>query len=399
VSLRIAVVKPDWGITGGFELLCAELVARLTAAGHEVAWMSPKVAELNPRPYGIDPQLTAERAPEFLRFVQLVEAFSSLDLHRADLVVSTQPPSYVVDHPCHLALFSHHLRCYYDLSDTMVEAGMIKDVPGHRHAELLVRQIDARRLDRIPRILATSEEVRNRLAEFNGISERVGVFHAGLGFQGRFPQPSTDDRFDYALCVSRHEFPKRTELFVAAMTLAGEVDGIVVGKGGRLGYVIKLAEELRAGQRIVDTDRGLWCNEAPFLAPPSLPLQLGRLTFSGFVTAQELDRLYRNALCVVAPALLEDYGLTAIEAMAYGKPLIVCSDGGNLPNFVINEVNGLVVEPTQEAIASAVRRLADDRAFAAKLGAAARELAREFTWENAMITFEAAMADVLERRP
>ncbi|SDI94347.1 Glycosyltransferase involved in cell wall bisynthesis [Frankineae bacterium MT45] len=395
MTLRIAIVKPDWGITGGFELLADELARRLQASGHEIRWMSPSVADLDPRPYELNVDGIAAQAPDYLRFVQLVEAFGSLDLHRADLVISTQPPSYAIDHPRHIAVFSHHYRSFYDLSDTMIEAGMIKDVAAHRHAELLVRQIDARYLTPIPRILATSAEVKRRIGDFNGLHENVGVFHAGLGFQGTFPQPRSSDTFDYALCVSRHEFPKRTELFVSAMSQAPEVDAIAVGRGGRSGYTIELAEQLRAGERDTGDDRSLWCNEVPFIDPGELPRTVGRLRFSGFVTADELDELYRGALCVVAPAFLEDYGLTAIEAMAYGKPLIVCSDGGNLVNFVTDEVNGLIVEPTGAAIAAAVRRLADDRDLARRLGAAARELAQEFTWENAMKTFEAAMEEVL----
>jgi glycosyltransferase involved in cell wall biosynthesis len=117
--------------------------------------------------------------------------------------------------------------------------------------------------------------------------------------------------------------------------------------------------------------------------------------FSGFVTAEELDQLYRNALCVVAPAYLEDYGLTAVEAMAFGKPLIVCADGGNLVNFVQDGVNGLVVEPTAQGIGDAVRSLAQDPSVARRMGEAARETAAQFTWDRGMATFRQGMDEVL----
>jgi glycosyltransferase involved in cell wall biosynthesis len=102
------------------------------------------------------------------------------------------------------------------------------------------------------------------------------------------------------------------------------------------------------------------------------------------VSDDELDNWYRRALCVVAPAYLEDYGLTAVEAMSFGKPLIVCSDGGNLVNFVRHGENGLVVEPSGKAIADAVRELASDRELVRSMGAAARETAREYTWDRGM---------------
>jgi glycosyltransferase involved in cell wall biosynthesis len=397
LSLRIAIAKPDWGITGGFELLTNELASRLVEDGHDVRFIGPKVFELEARPFGLDVEQVREAAPEFLRYAQLVDAFRRLDLHRADLVISTQPPSYAVQHPRHLALFSHHVRCFYDLSEAMIEAGMIPDLVAHRHAEQLVRRMDAEFLPSIPQILATSQEVARRIQVFNGLSDNVGVFHAGLGFQGEFPEPRSSDSFDYALCVSRHEFPKRTELFVRGMQQSGGARGVAVGKGGRLGHLIHSAQAHPDGQAdmLGDADRASWCRDVEWVPPPDLPLEVGPVRFSGFVTADELDELYRGALCVVAPAYLEDYGLTAVEAMAYGKPLVVCSDGGNLVNFIQDGVNGFVVEPTAKAIGAAVRLLAEDRALAARMGKAARETAAQFTWDRGMVGFRDAMDRVL----
>jgi len=73
-----------------------------------------------------------------------------------------------------------------------------------------------------------------------------------------------------------------------------------------------------------------------------------------------LRRAMASAVCVVAPAYDEDYGLTAIEAMAAGTPVIVCRDGGGLVELVDHGVTGLVVEPTGAAIATAIRSLTDD---------------------------------------
>ena len=110
--------------------------------------------------------------------------------------------------------------------------------------------------------------------------------------------------------------------------------------------------------------------------------------FTGQIADEELDVLYRRAVCVVAPAFLEDYGLTAVEAMSYGKPLVVCRDGGNLVNFVRDGENGFVVDPSGAAIADAVRELAADPHRAREMGAAARETARDYTWERGMREIE-----------
>ena len=95
--------------------------------------------------------------------------------------------------------------------------------------------------------MATSEEVRSRLGRFNGVESNVSVFHAGLGFRSVGSHADGEESYDSVLCVSRHEFPKRTELFVQAMSLLPELDGIAVGTGGRLGYVMDLGRRFANG--------------------------------------------------------------------------------------------------------------------------------------------------------
>ena len=396
MSLRILITKPDWGITGGFELVTEELARRLQADGHGVRWVQPKVQLLGDRAYGRFVGVLSKHAIEFVRYVQLVEKFSRLNLERADLVISTMPPSYAIDHPRHLALFSHHLRWYYDLSSAVIEAGFVKDANLHLEAQRWVREIDARYLGAVSQIMATSEEVAGRLDRFNGLRHNVGVCHLGLGFRSSMLERGQNDVFRDVLCVSRHEFPKRTELFVQAAHHVPDTQFVSIGAGSRLGWVKQLDEEFTRGVRdFAGQSRPLWCKAVGWIDPNIV--EPGRVRFRGHVSAADLDTAYRRALCVVAPAYLEDYGLTAIEAMAYGKPLIVCDDGGNLTNFVQDGVNGLVVPPDGPGIAVAVRRLADDPGLAARLGAAARELAGAFTWQRTMREFGSAVDEVMSQ--
>jgi glycosyltransferase involved in cell wall biosynthesis len=113
------------------------------------------------------------------------------------------------------------------------------------------------------------------------------------------------------------------------------------------------------------------------------------------VTAADLVARYRNSSCVVAPAYLEDYGLTALEGMAFGKPVIVCTDGGYLARLVIDGVNGLVVDPDPRALADAIRRIDDDAAWAKQLGEAGRAVAAEFTWDRALTELDAGIELVM----
>lgn len=381
--MHIGIAKPDYGIVGGFELVLQRVARELEAVGHRVSWLTVDVGSLDRRVYGVHvPHDVWAAAPEFFRYAALVEAFARLDASGVDMVISTQPPSFAVDHPRHLALFSHHLRIYYDLSDVYVRSGHADDVELHHAAEACLRRLDELFLRRPGWILAASEVVQDRLRRFNGLHDNVGVYHAGVGV----PQGlgGGEQTFEHPLCVSRHEFPKRTELFVHAMKLLPDTDAVVVGGGGRLPYVQGLDGAMARGD--IDPDgidsTSLWlCRHDGAVAAPA---EGSNVAFLGHVDDDELARLYSRALCVVAPAYLEDYGLTAIEAMHHGKPLIVCSDGGGLTSFVEDGVNGFVVEPDGRAIAAAVQKLRDDPALAAALGEAARRTAATYTWERAM---------------
>jgi glycosyltransferase involved in cell wall biosynthesis len=82
-----------------------------------------------------------------------------------------------------------------------------------------------------------------------------------------------------------------------------------------------------------------------------------------------------DAFCL--PSLHEGFGLTALEAMACGAPVVV-SDRGALPEVVGDA--GLVVPPTGSDVREALRLLLADPQVAQRLRHAAIERAHPFTW-------------------
>jgi glycosyltransferase involved in cell wall biosynthesis len=395
--MRIAIAKPDFGVVGGFEKVLSRIARELDALGHRVEWLAVDVEATAAAPFGVAvPPSLRLRLPGFVRYMAAVEAFQRIDAGAHDLLVSTQPPSFAIGHPRHLSLFYHHLRVYYDLCDLWVRAGFA-DEDLHRHAAALVRRVDQRHLERVGHLLAPSDEVRDRLRRYNGLEENVGVYLAGTGLRESLLDGGVPSGQDHVLCVTRHEFPKRAELFVHAMAYLPDVPARVVGGGGRLDFTIDLARRLTTPGTDLDamTESELWLNRGVLgdgVAPP--PPQVANIAFLGQVSDEELARLYAGALCVVAPAHLEDYGLTVIEAMAAGKPVVVCSDGGGLCDPVEDGVNGMVVEPAGRAIAEAVSRLREQPDLAVEMGARARETAAQYSWERAMRQFLDGVARV-----
>jgi len=399
--LRIAFLKPDHGVNGGLEAVVAQLERVARQDGYDVSRLSVDMRPTHARVADLDiPRHVWDNSPEYFSYLAAWDRFELLDTRRFDVVVSTQPPSFAVNHPRHLALFYHHHRVYYDLADTYLEAGYVSDALVHAEATALIRELDQPALEDVGWFLAGSQTVADRLKHFND-RDNVSVFHAGLIVGRELPAqpPKPNPTKPSVLTVARHEFPKRAELVVAAAHLLNDTTVSVVGKGGREGWLRHLDNQFARAQLDPATvdPRSLWCttgrdlpSSVGVLAKPSSKVEL-----CGRLSDDELTQRYSEATCVVAPAFDEDYGLTAIEAMAMAKPVIVCNDGGGLRELVDHQVTGLVVEPTPSAIAEAIERLTADRDLAAELGANGLIKANELTWDRAADEWRLGLEQVL----
>lgn len=97
-----------------------------------------------------------------------------------------------------------------------------------------------------------------------------------------------------------------------------------------------------------------------------------RVDFLGWVV--DADGFWRSCDVAVVPShqWIETFGLTAVEAMASGRPVIATRNGG-LREVVDHDVTGFVVElGDTSAIAQALRTYVRDRALLQAHGAAAR---------------------------
>jgi glycosyltransferase involved in cell wall biosynthesis len=118
------------------------------------------------------------------------------------------------------------------------------------------------------------------------------------------------------------------------------------------------------------------------------------VTFLGPVPDSALPDLYRRAAVLALPSLnrtcygrhvpvSELLGLTALEAMASGTPVVASRIGG-LAEVVVDGETGFLVEPGDlEALKDRLALLLSDRRLAARLGANARDLVvQRFTWQT-----------------
>ncbi len=97
------------------------------------------------------------------------------------------------------------------------------------------------------------------------------------------------------------------------------------------------------------------------------------------VPDDDLPPLLAGAVCFVYPSLREGFGLTPLEAMACGTPVVV-SNRTSLPEVVGNA--GLLVEPDAPGLANGVARLLDNPALRDELRERGLRQAAQFSWRR-----------------
>lgn len=82
--------------------------------------------------------------------------------------------------------------------------------------------------------------------------------------------------------------------------------------------------------------------------------------FKSWVSKEELLDLYANCKGLITTATDEDFGMTPVEAMASGKPVIAPAEGGYCET-VINGVTGILMShTTPESIRNAIIKISSD---------------------------------------
>jgi len=123
---------------------------------------------------------------------------------------------------------------------------------------------------------------------------------------------------------------------------------------------------------------------------------LGPRVAAGVVANHDLPLYYALADVLVAPSLLEAFGLPAVEAAA-GVPVVASATGGLLDTVVPGQTGLLVPPGDAAALARAIEDIVADRGRAFALGRAGRErVVSRFTWDGIADTLAGYYESLLE---
>ncbi|MEE2792823.1 MAG: glycosyltransferase family 4 protein [Acidobacteriota bacterium] len=337
---RVAVVTSHPLFASGGHLVIAEGLSKaLREAGHQATVVRT-------------PQNRFGRQAAAYLSTWLTDVGMAYDGRSIDHVVSFRFPSYAVRHASHVCWLNHRMREYYDqwprFSETLSWRGQVKE----RVRRKVIHKVDRWLLTRnVSKLFAQSRTIQERL-------QRWGCIRSEVLYPPAPPRPYRCDGYgDYLFVASRLSPLKRVNLILEALAqpVARGIRCVIAGDGEER---VKLRE-------LVD----------------SLGLA-NRVQFIGSVGEDELvEHLARcRAVCYTPKA--EDYGLFTMEAFVSGKAVITCSDSGGPVELVRTGREGIVVAPEPQLLSETFREIMEDERLAERLGGAAQDRAREYTWDK-----------------
>jgi 1,2-diacylglycerol 3-alpha-glucosyltransferase len=154
---------------------------------------------------------------------------------------------------------------------------------------------------------------------------------------------------------------------------------------GRVSYEKKLEVLLEAYRSLQDSYPDsflLIVGDGPHLKTyqnMAVELKLKNYAFTGFISHTKLPAVYRMADFMVTPSDTETQGLTVLEAMSQGLPVIGVS-GGGVVDYISHQMNGLLSPPGEiKGFATSMETLIKESDTLKKFSDSATKTAKKFS--------------------
>lgn len=219
-------------------------------------------------------------------------------------------------------------------------ASLLGGVAAYAHAALGIYRL-------VDRFITHSAFLRKKMIEFGFSTKRLVSLPIGLDVTSFLPRFGGDPYFVLFGYVTRQKGP---HIAVEAIRRTKGGHLVIVGDGPLLALVKKQVEEGN----------------------------VGRVSFTGFLSGARLWDLIRGSLAVIVPSIwYEVLGMVVLEAYAMGKPVLASRIGG-MPEVVREGQTGLLVQPGDaEGLAQAMQSLLDNPLRVVEMGKAARQFVTE----------------------
>ncbi len=174
------------------------------------------------------------------------------------------------------------------------------------------RYLDKKDIKEINEVITISENVKNRVKKY--LNRDSIVIYPPIETK-RYNYKKTGD---YWLSVNRLINHKRVDLQIKAFQKLPDEKLIIVGSYEQSKHFRKYADYIKC-------------------------IKPGNVEIRSWVDDKELIELYVNCKGFITTSMDEDFGLTPIEAMASGKPVIAPNEGG-YKETIINGKTGILID-------------------------------------------------------
>ncbi|GAA5523459.1 D-inositol-3-phosphate glycosyltransferase [Microbulbifer aestuariivivens] len=217
-------------------------------------------------------------------------------------------------------------------------------------------------------IIVISEFTRNELLEYYPWAEsKISVVPNGVSKPRQLDFTSKDSRCLRKLSLNRNKFFLCVSTIEPRKNLSLLVDAY-----------LNLPSEFREEFPLVLVGGNGW-KSTELIEKINSAMSRG-VRYLGYVDQCVLESLYKSARTFVFPSLYEGFGLPAIEAMAYGLP-VVCARSTAVSEVCGGDAMEFSGDSVSELTASLSLLCVDDELIA-RMSRASFERARKYSWER-----------------
>jgi UDP-glucose:(heptosyl)LPS alpha-1,3-glucosyltransferase len=205
-------------------------------------------------------------------------------------------------------------------------------------------------------VIAPSRRAADDIARCYGRTSGVTVVHHGFPAQASLPareaaRSNLGVPAGAFVALYAGDARKGADAAIRALTDARGVH-LLVASHSRGDEYLGRARQLGLGDRVY------W--------PPAIP---------------DVRLAFAAADVLIHPTIYDTFALVAAEAMAWGVPVVVSREAG-IADLIEHERNGWLLAPDGTGAAAALTRLREDPGLRRRLADAARETARDRTWDR-----------------
>ncbi|MCL6598869.1 MAG: glycosyltransferase family 4 protein [Alicyclobacillus macrosporangiidus] len=370
-------------IIGGLGVVATRLSQALADLGHEVTVFTraggpPGIT----RDEGVSVVRLPARAPFYLRERRRYKVHPIADL-TAEL--SLDRPDVIHVHSVQFTHAALHFGRVHDVPVVYTCHSLVRDEPQSPLRNLVMRRQE-RLLKKCDCVVVPSEwQWRTLVNAYPACAGRVRVIANGVDVPEGAPLATVATQA--AEAAERAGRDKLRLLFVGRLVPGKGVESLlravailrrrglsvqldVVGRGSRA-YTQHLQ---RMAQRLGIAHRVRWLG---FRRPSAVP------------------QMYLSHDVVVVPSRQESFGLVALEAMAWGVPLVSTRSGG-LADFVDHQVAEVIPRTTGLAVANAVHRIVRRPEAALAYVEEARRRAERYAWPRVAERYADLFAEICQ---